>query len=175
MEAPLIWRTLIILKLMYTYKRSIPSLLRLSVPPWQSRELKKVSVFLEASCWQQQPGTERGHSWWSCRTKWRFCFINKPSNFWRLQCTPGKNPSSSNSQIQKWTASLENFSWRPRRPPGFWRKFHRNLFPPWMNYYWSLQLAMSPDLNGDLVYSNKSELYGAYFVVTGGLIHSPIS
>lgn len=26
---------------------------------------------------------------------------------------------------------------------------------------------MAPDLNGDLVYSNKSGLYGAYFVVTG--------
>jgi hypothetical protein len=32
--------------------------------------------------------------------------------------------------------------------------------------FW-LQLAMAPDLNGDLVYSNKSGLYGAYFVVTG--------
>ena len=26
---------------------------------------------------------------------------------------------------------------------------------------------MAPDLNGDLVYSEKSGLYGAYFVVTG--------
>jgi hypothetical protein len=29
------------------------------------------------------------------------------------------------------------------------------------------QLSMSPDLNGDLAYSEKSGLYGAYFVVTG--------
>jgi hypothetical protein len=26
---------------------------------------------------------------------------------------------------------------------------------------------MAPDLNGDLVYSAKAGLYGAYFVVTG--------
>lgn len=29
---------------------------------------------------------------------------------------------------------------------------------------------MAPDLNGDLVYSEKSGLYGAYFVVTGVFI-----
>jgi len=36
-----------------------------------------------------------------------------------------------------------------------------------MSHYSWLQLAMAPDLNGDLVYSEKSGLYGAYFVVTG--------
>jgi hypothetical protein len=34
------------------------------------------------------------------------------------------------------------------------------------------QASMSPDLNGDLVFSEKSGLYGAYFVVTSkSLLH----
>jgi hypothetical protein len=41
--------------------------------------------------------------------------------------------------------------------------------------YFGLQLSMAPDLNGDLVYSGKSGLYGAYFVVTGAAFISSTS
>jgi hypothetical protein len=42
-----------------------------------------------------------------------------------------------------------------------------NILHARQTHYFRLQLAMAPDLNGDLVYSEKSGIYGAYFVVTG--------